>query len=1033
MARLTGPLRGFGVLAETWTASRLDEGESSYTEAGPQPGGSVPAGSAPGRLQVQALQAQAEDAVLGVVHGGYPGRGREGAQIRYRLEGDASTDDRGWETPIRLTGWRGAFGAPLDTDSADAAAWPVSGRVLVAYGDQVAVWSPYTGLLEDSATLSGAEQVAVAAVPGEVGHAVAIDGASGWYTSDHGATWASDTASPVDTDYATVGGYAVQSPRVAFDVAGSCAFLAYDTSAAAWKVWASSDRGQVWEEVDTALAHAVYDLRRLASGALLYLYVDASDDVYAARVGSAYTAPDDALDTVQVNATGAYDRAFAYVDHDGVVWAYLVTDADDDTEVWVSLDEGTTWAEVATIDWTGDADQRPRAMALAPSMGQAVGLVSWGSYSAAGGRLGLATLGGWASPGWARAKELGQSSRRLQAWGAHTISWCAGFEPQNGGWTANGAGSADNSSGALELSVANNSDTRYYSITADASPSAGAAWSADLEVAVDDDAGGTTTHLLRVLLDDGTDRYQVSVVLFEDGIRVYDDTAAAFLGTKQGPDLTSPKRLRISFRDGDLEIRYLDPFDPLATTWSAALTWSGATAASSSSATCDVDFGIYYNNSSGATARWRIVALDVGNQSPAFDTDPQNAKALGPLGYPIPDLCDTDAEVVCYVRAEAGPGIRDESYTLDASRAYAVEHAYPDAYPGGATSWRADTDTADQDLVVDATHDRRPGWGPSLALVVRGARSRTWQVATKADGGSWTLRGSLDLAEGHSACRYQLNGSVLRPDTTDGSTAPSRYIRAGELVGGHVVLDYAGTPLVRRIRSNTAGVWGPSSRVSLQASITLESADLDGTELSSGVLRIVWPAGVLVLHLDQVEARHWRVRGAATGTEAVGGQIGADSVGLYSLAVPGKQWGHGYEVERAPNSAASRDPWGTERRRRLGPGRRVVSVSWDHGAKESRIRGDASSVDYVGDASGEPLAARDDVRGILEAMLVEAEEGARPVLLLAQDPGHGETLLDPTLWLEGYLDGSVRSTIASGGEGTDEYLRSGPVRVVEIV
>jgi hypothetical protein len=181
-----------------------------------------------------------------------------------------------------------------------------------------------------------------------------------------------------------------------------------------------------------------------------------------------------------------------------------------------------------------------------------------------------------------------------------------------------------------------------------------------------------------------------------------------------------------------------------------------------------------------------------------------------------------------------------------------------------------------------------------------------------------------------------------------------------------------------------------------------------------------------------VSARYWRLR-------FVGGQGGPGDVFeagtawigrlLPMGAVPDWTWTDTSE----PNVSRRMDSYGTARARELGPVRRSWSWSWaDGGADLFPLRdADAANLDAVGVPGGRGIVAGEDVWMSLRGALQTHQ--ALPVAALRKVPADGITITDPTLWLYGYLDGSVSARGVVGTEGEDEVVRIESITIRENV
>jgi hypothetical protein len=344
----------------------------------------------------------------------------------------------------------------------------------------------------------------------------------------------------------------------------------------------------------------------------------------------------------------------------------------------------------------------------------------------------------------------------------------------------------------------------------------------------------------------------------------------------------------------------------------------------------------------------------------------------------------------------------------------------PTVSPSPAVRWRS-TDTEEQVFAWDFTD--REWLGDSIALPVLAANFRAADLDYY-DGSDWQTAGTLDLATGFTGLSADLRGSVLTPAT--GTDAGGRYVAEGELAGGTAVGNVA-----RRIRWNSAGSW-TGTTTTPQIRVQLEG--IDGTEDYSEGVDLVWPSGVLVVHLAaEVVRRRWRVRIPADQLTPDGCYTAGSACPL-ALRVIGQAPSWGWSRERAPNASTSTSRRGTTRARALGPTLDTWSMSWSEGVDLFELR-NAGEPDFVGPEDGFDGAgtAVGDVPWLLGGLLDLAESGAVPCVALAVVPDSGETLTDPSLWLYGRFTASVRADHVVGDEGEAEVVRVGEFVVAGIV
>lgn len=1088
MARHPVPVKGIAVLAAKWVPSRISAADSSYTEADPLPG-TAETTETYARLVPQLVGAQTQDGVLVVTRTGEPGIGMPSgllrssnaalnaalgpvhtAELGYYLGDGVETEDdaRGYDPPIKITDWRAPAALPAP-DAADAAMLPLSGKVALRWtcstGVRFSVWDPYTETFENTTTFTGTRDApgAVCCVPGTE-RILLVYATHSIYSDDYGASWGNYSRSgPVDyeTELGTPN-YAGKI-RAAFDGQGNLLWAATELTTGDLHLYASSDLGASWtlNEVIDAAEAIDWDLAAHPDGTLLLGYIDATNTAKLARLGGAYSTLANA-ETVTVfsetyGGTFPVQQIWVAVEATGAIWVYA---EDDVNEGWwraaASVDDGETFYDrfaypviPYSFFWNaGDGSRSPGGWRLVPNAaGGLIAAACFGPVGAGVQQGGMAKLGGWTSP-----QPVQRQFGRVYMDGLNTHKdrhWVGYGRPEDT------AGANDFSKTGTATTTHSSSDGSpvtplgYVVINSGAGALAGY-YEADLGdngvigahglfcLRVAEDGGSGQAIAIRYTLDDtsGNTSCQVGVHFTETGIRVRDHVAAAWFGAEIAHPMTARTWVSINIDMVQETVEILYRYDG-TTKWERVL-YDAVTFVNATTSTDlgHVEWGHLTGVANVVSRWWAAQAAQVIGIAEAPETDGESYRGTdvagvscgSEYGAPIPELWDAANERPCYLLLRGSVGVEGESYTHDTAQGYPIEAVFPTLEPSAERKWRTQATGVEQRLALDLGRDTRPGIAHSLLWLVAGANARYWRVSVKEDGGSsYTTLGTMDLATGFASVGFARYGEVVVPAS---GGAGSRYIAAGECAGGHIILDIGGTPVPRRVRTNTPGFFDPTAGP--QATLLLEG--VDGTEPSSGLATIVWPTGVLALHgalTSTAYRRYWRVSCLST-NESPDSYYEAGVIAPFALKPTGKQWGNGWEISYEPNARASRDARGTERRDQLGPNRRILTKTWDHGAKLDRIRGQTDA-DHIGVSGGPGLVARDDVWWQLEDVLRESDGGARPVLSVFTEIADGATINDPSLFLYGYVTGSIRTQHANGEDGVNEFVRSGPVRLEEIV
>lgn len=1073
MAAVSKPLRLFGVLEPDWVATNIEPSDSSFTEADPKPG--TMATSAPqARLVPQVLGAQSQPATIAVIGSGNPFAGERCVQVGYYLDGETVDDVRGWEPPVRIAD----FTMPMDevqSEWSDAVYLPLSGKIACLWDAVFAVWNPHTSAWEHVAdTLlltptSGGnpsqliEQAALAVVPGTE-RLLYLHPDDVLCSDDYGDTWVRIVDERGFRSVATdTGATYTGKMRACFDGAGGLLLVALDTSDASIDFFASADVGCTWAEVAIVTGLNDFDIAAGKDGGIYVVTITTADDeLLVRRLGGAFSDPSIA-DTVALSAADDFGQCSISCDHAGVLWVHA-TDKTNPKKmrVFYSTDQGATFIETGRAFYRGDANNFPRAWRFVASPDGALHAATAlsAAHAAGSAHAGLVRMGGWAGPvfdvphqqlvglsqtdPWLGQKRINYANETDYGAPWH---WIASARPEDitgTGLSKSGTGTTRHSSTIVGAAAplgfvrvgngANANGVSYLAQTTaaltDADTGAG-----EFAVRVVDDGGADKGVFISCEVQGGgagLDVLSWKVYFVEDGYRVWDNTAADWMGDKVLVDLTERRHFRFQFGSGSgithptVVYHRADGETAWQTdAWGDITEDTGGGSAAGGfwifgkDAVANVEGDFWYGNAltSDASPEEEVKGIT------GVDGYGAIADELGRAV--LPDLANHTAERASYLRLRGGPGLVAEEYVHDVSPGYPIEALFPTREPSPSRRWRSIA-KSQQDIVIDLGFDSLPAGCVSYALVARDMNVRRVVLATREDGGgSYTTVGTMDLATGFVNLSYTLTGRRVVPA---GVTAGARYLFKDELAGHRVVLDTGGTPTPRKVLSNTAGFFNAAAGP--KASLILE--DVDGTEATSGTLTLQWRSGVMPIHttgLAGVERRYWRCRIPSTEL-AVEDFYSGGTLALVGLVAPGKQWAANWSWDLEPNISIDENSYRTQRRQQKGPNRRRISLGWDHAFKVGLVRG-VTDADYL-QTSAAPIVARDDVWGQLHGLMDQSLGGSLPSLLMAVDPGSGVTLTDRTLWCFGYFDGGLTVQNASGNEGENEFPRTS-ISFVELV
>lgn len=1042
MGEVRRPLRGFLVHHERIDLDHLSANTaaattSSYTEAAPRPGVAVPSDTR-GTYTVRAHHAQDADVTVGVVRPGVVGN----AGVIYKESAEADTEYRGWNEPNCFQGcwpidwtttssWQPRSGSSMVAIPSSQQVVAIAADLLAAEAPSTWTWDPKTRSWGSRVTLDGSNlnvNRTALVVLSRIERVIAFytEIASGVlyakFSDDAGATW---TQYGRDEGAGVTLNSAIDNLAVCEDRNGDLVMIGMENSSGDWWQYRSTDSGCTFSAVANGSGLGSRPrLVRMADGRVLVLYRDdATGEAHAIVL-------DDAYDTLtgktgsQIDGSNVIGSLAVAVDADGVVVAYLAQASDDAVRVVYSVDNATTWTSYtqnaisAAYASATPEDYRVTLFAACFSAGECLvtcQLVNDASSPASAGSLVGLVFGGWST---AEMRGAGVTRRTRRSYGGNANE--SVFLPSDGldtqGWTLTGtthavvagrfrfaaSGSACHTrvtsttalSGgshvvfdAAVLSLSGASDTGI-AISERATAKVEIRANTSSFYAVDVEAGTQFGSTVNVAMNSGADPIVFAIVWATDDI-----VTVLYRRRSSSVWIKGPQKNGVVGGIGVQQRLQLGVMDAV---------------------TAIVSFGFV------AIAESSLL-VGPADQAPYLE-DFQWGKPIGPAPYPVRDQGGDD---VLYLSAAGGASRWNEQFSIAVRADHGLRQILPQESPGPDSRWRT-TGTTEQVAAWDLTGaavDTRLGtsWALGLALVGTNFAQAVLETRTSG-GGSWDPQGTWDatLLAGASFVRA---GELVRPATSGISAA--RFWPAGMLSGGTVIFDPSGTPVARRIRWNSGGGWGPGN--ALPPVLWLDG--VTGSEPSSGTCNIIAPGGVLVVHQSTPAAyRRVRLRIPASQVTAEGYyELGQMQLG--SLLIPGRQWSRGFSIRETPNVRFEEDDAGVIWPDRRGEVRRELTVAWQDGYDVSPLRR-GPVVPYLA-AAGVGLAAADDVRWQLSALLRESRGGEIPVTALLDIPRTTGMILDPSMWFPGVLTAVVQTNNVQGSEGQSEVDRIESVTVRE--
>lgn len=1037
--------------------------DSEYSEAGPQPGDATTSNTA-AALQPRISGGQTNGVELRVINGGHPERGNMG--MLYRLATDtADTDWRSWSEPNLIQDWLPVVWSDTASyDRFDVVTLRDSQDLVVLYGrTDTADELKCTRLDWDGAEFGTAVTAsvdarqsdgdvdatweAVAGVELSDGRLLAIGFDANIYvfvSTDRGDTWALHSGPPSSLQYSG----APNKARAA-EHRGDVAMVV--TFSGTLHQWVSTDRGAQWREITTQATSLSADVISVNDQALIVGYIDSGGSSYpTVKVLASATQSIDDATAIQVGAV-ALDVMCLCSDGTGTVYLVGQEASTEHTVVWYSEDLGATWTQYDELLFaTHDTSTYLRNFAATFVRGQMALAHNWTANPGnEDDSIGVVFAGGWGQFAQGYGEGSGEQRMGRCSW-AHTGASAANgatgipieLPADTGVWTNGGAGTFSLvSPGALQIACS--AASGYFQ----RSTISGNDCTAKFEMRITSGTGSSTALNAGASLRqaDGVDEYilEVRFDAANNRIRCWDQVA----GTQVGSDITGlslGSYLQVFAQVGSSGRCYVWVREPLSTVytrgpWDEQLTSNTSTPA----ATHRVRIGVVTSSTTTVQLRqWHyavhgVTTNNINGWRHGMDASPGAGRGTYHTGgawvtsdpLALPDI--GSATSAAFLSAVRGPGAQNESYTILPVHDHGVDKMLPWLHPSPDEGWRS-TGVADAQYIVwDLGQQSQLGGRWHWTFGFQRPNVRTIYVETNATGaGAWSTLGTLDLATGFTGLGFTRTGDWIRPNT--GTSDGARYIHAGELVGGFVILT---SGVARRIVANSAGGWtDPSTNKTVLPEIRIE---ISGSEPSSGTCDIVWPNGVLCIRATgdtpTQYARYWRLRVPVQDTPD--SYYGIGNFLPCTTQVFGKAWSRGWTERTEPNTARRTLRSGTVRARKLGRPATVWTQHWADGAIHGRTRWSGVDPDYLsaGTTSTPALAARDDVWRTLAGCLYETEGGEYPVIALRSVPGTSQTITDPTQFLMGMWDSSVQFNHVTGEPGVDEYGRLDPIRVVELV
>ncbi len=1077
-SRVIRNLRGLGLSADRLTVDNLtDQGagttDSNYSQAGPRPGQATTT-DIRAKLEPQISGGQSAAVEFQVRRAGLPARGELG--MVWRLDSDTTVDAwRGRPPPNFANHWVAAVWSDAEEYGHFELITVPSTQTLVCLyvhtGPGVVLEEGHSKTFSFSSKAWGSEvdvtvdprkisfgkktwdSVAAVALPNDRIVSYWANGTDvlSWYSDDAGATWAPYALPALDV-------LATPERMRAVYYRGDVMIITEELDD--FRQFASNSLGTKFTLAanENDVGASVSAVAIPGNGGIAIGYSRFADQLPCLRILSSCFDSFGMATEIVIDPTITVEDCTITVDDNGTLWMIgrdtLGSPVVDNVWTWFSLDGGANWTQVKPAASNGfglfvSHDNSTRIVNYAATFCRGWMILAHNWVASPGNEDGsIGTL--WSS-GWSSISTSGESldsmyERRfsMAPTSGSTQIGSIGIPielPQDTIWVSGGTPPALVSPGELEFATVAGSGFILLS----PATAAGGDLSFFYEAKITAGAGSSTSLLagFELQVANGVKDYHVEVRFdaANSRIRVFDAHAVATV-VDISIDVSTFVQVIASIRgaNGELKVAYRRPF---TTHWIDAT--PGLELLTNAGAGPVVNFVRFGNIAGPATVtqrvrQWHHAAAEfargiVGVAGFEFGLINESAIASGgnvnALPVAVPEIGTSTQSA--FIAAQRGPG-RDESvFEIAPFYDFGVDRIFPQISPSPADPWRS-TDLTEQIIAWDFDQPTRVGEVWLLVAALLNANIKTAHIEC-GTGSVWSTAATYNAATGFEGLIYSRTGDTIRPGGGTGDAA--RFLNRNELRGGFVIMATGGAPKVRRIARNSAGGWtDPTLRSTMLPEIRLEG--VDGTEPITGLIDIVWPAGV-VFHTISPELpavseyfRYWRLRIPVQDVVDPYYQVGNFLLG--SATVFGKQNSRGWSQGMEPNTSRRVSRFGTVRKQRNGPPARRWSMGWADGVYLGALRAAGVNQSYLSPTAGDAaVAALDDVWALLWGLLEETEGGQEAVLALNSIPAADDvTITDRLLWMYGTWDSGVQANQVVGNEGVNEFVRIDPIRISEL-
>lgn len=374
-----------------------------------------------------------------------------------------------------------------------------------------------------------------------------------------------------------------------------------------------------------------------------------------------------------------------------------------------------------------------------------------------------------------------------------------------------------------------------------------------------------------------------------------------------------------------------------------------------------------------------------------------------------------------------GPTISGDSWSISPRYDYGVRRIFQEIDPSPRSKWKstAAADAVPTVLILDLRENTEATrmTSPILGVGFYNANFRYAEVYTgTSSSGPWTLVGDFDLSCGYNGLAWARTGLTVSAPASTPDTGPF-FVRDHALAGSSF---YYSVGEMATITGNSGGIWQNGNDVK-RPRVMVDYAP-PGTTGTTGAIVFKDVVGMIY---GTGNVSYLRIVFPAQDTASGVLELGNLMIG--GVEILGRQYSRGRTLEISPNAETVTANDGTRRTRKLGPSRRVLSVSWqDNAIDTTQVWGNLDNVDYVRASAGETPAAYVAATAYQVAGLIEKAEG-QPITLISRLTPDEPSVIGPNSILRGRVLGPVAIDAVLGDEEESEIVRVANIAIEEEV